>query len=45
MGIGSQLRMQLTERIEGRPGRRLEPQTTPGAPPLWCSVDHGDIEF
>ena len=29
----------------GRPGWRLEPQSTPGAMPLWCFVANGKIEF
>ena len=45
MGIGSQLRKQPVEFIEGHPGRRLEPQTTQGAPPLWCAVEDGAIGF
>ncbi len=31
--------------LEGRPGWRLEPRTTPGATPLWCFVEGGEIEF
>jgi hypothetical protein len=31
--------------VGGRPGWRLEPRSTPGAPPLWCFVFNGGIEF
>jgi hypothetical protein len=40
-----QPRKQIVEILEGRPGWRLEPRTTPGATPLWCFVDQGVIEF
>jgi hypothetical protein len=30
--------------FEGRPGWRLEPQTSPGASPLWCYVAGGKVE-
>ena len=33
------------ELLGGRPGWRLEPQSTPGAPPLWCFVFNGKIEY
>ena len=23
----------------------MEPSSTPGAPPAWCYVEHGEIEF
>jgi hypothetical protein len=39
------LRRQLTDLFADRPGWRLEPQTTPGANPLWCYVDEERIEF
>jgi hypothetical protein len=39
------LRKQVMELVEGRPGWRLEPRTTPGASPLWCFVVGGEIEF
>ena len=35
----------LVELIEGRPGWRLEPRSTPGATPVWCFVFAGKIEF
>jgi hypothetical protein len=35
----------LVNLLEGRPGWRLEPRTTPGASPAWCFVDEGAIEF
>jgi hypothetical protein len=38
-------RRQLVELLDGRPSWRLEPQTTPGAPPLWCFVVDGEIEY
>jgi hypothetical protein len=38
-------RHQLVELLEGRPGWRLEPRTTPGASPLWCFVYEGQIEY
>ncbi len=41
----SRLRKELTSLLEGRPGWRLEPRTTPGATPLWCFVSEGEIEF
>ncbi len=31
--------------LGGRPGWRLEPRSTPGAPPVWCFVFDGKIEF
>ncbi len=39
------LRKEVTSLLEGRPGWRLEPRTTPGATPLWCFVSEGEIEF
>ena len=33
------------ELLGGRPGWRLEPQSTPGAAPLWCFVFNGKIEY
>ncbi len=38
-------RTELVELLEGRPGWRLEPRTTPGATPMWCFVSGGEIEF
>jgi hypothetical protein len=35
----------ILELFVGRPGWRLEPRSTPGAPPLWCFVFNGKIEF
>ena len=35
----------ILELLGGRPGWRLEPRSTPGAPPLWCFVANGRIEF
>jgi len=40
-----QVRKQLVELVEGRPGWRLEPRSTPGAAPLWCFVAGGEVEF
>jgi hypothetical protein len=40
-----QPRKQIVHLLDGRPGWRLEPRTTPGATPLWCFVDGGVIEF
>ena len=37
-------RNQLVELLQGRPGWRLEPRTTPGASPVWCFVSNGSIE-
>jgi hypothetical protein len=39
------LRKELAGLLEGRPGWRLEPRTTPGATPLWCFVSEGEVEF
>ncbi len=39
------LRKDLVNLVEGVPGWRLEPRTTPGASPLWCFVSGGKIEF
>jgi hypothetical protein len=41
----SHTRKQIVDLLEGRPGWRLEPRTTPGATPLWCFVEGGEIEF
>jgi hypothetical protein len=41
----NQARKEIVELVEGRPGWRLEPRTTPGATPLWCFVAGGEIEF
>jgi len=35
----------MVDLLQGRPGWRLEPRTTPGASPLWCFVVDGAIEF
>ena len=35
----------IRDLLVGRPGWRLEPQSTPGATPLWCFVVNGRIEF
>ena len=40
-----QVRNELVDLVKGRPGWRLEPRTTPGASPLWCFVESGEIEF
>ncbi len=40
-----EVRKEIVELLEGRPGWRLEPRTTPGATPLWCFVSEGEIEF
>jgi hypothetical protein len=40
-----QARSEITHLLGSRPGWRLEPQTTPGASPLWCYVVDGEIEF
>jgi hypothetical protein len=40
-----QPRKQIVDLLTGRPGWRLEPRTTPGATPLWCFVDGGEVEF
>ena len=42
---GRSLRKDLVDLVEGVPGWRLEPRTTPGASPLWCFVADGKIEF
>ncbi len=39
------LRKELADLLQEVPGWRLEPQTTPGASPLWCFVSDGKIEF
>ena len=44
MARGS-LRKELVDLLGGLAGWRLEPQTTPGASPLWCFVADGKIEF
>jgi hypothetical protein len=38
-------REKLVELLDGRPGWRLEPRSTPGASPLWCYVADGEIEL
>ena len=38
-------RKQIVELLQGRPGWRLEPRTTPGASPLWCFVAEGKVVF
>ena len=38
-------RKQIAELLQGRPGWRLEPRTTPGATPLWCFVAEGKVVF
>ena len=40
-----QPRTHLADLFGDRPGWRLEPRTTPGASPLWCYVDAGQIEL
>jgi hypothetical protein len=42
---GRSLRKELVDLLQDVPGWRLEPQTTPGASPLWCFVADGKIEF
>jgi hypothetical protein len=42
-GRADQPRTHLADLLRGRPGWRLEPRTTPGASPLWCYVDGGEI--
>jgi hypothetical protein len=42
---GDDVRKQIVELFQGRPGWRLEPRTTPGATPLWCFVVNGKVEF
>ncbi len=39
------LRKALVDLVDGVPGWRLEPRTTPGSSPLWCFVADGKIEF
>jgi hypothetical protein len=39
------VRKQVVDLLRGRPRWRLEPRTTPGATPLWCFVDDGEIEL
>ena len=41
----NEVRKQVVELFQGRPGWRLEPRTTPGATPLWCFVANGKVEF
>jgi hypothetical protein len=36
---------EIRDLLVGRPGWRLEPQSTPGATPLWCFVFNGKIEY
>jgi hypothetical protein len=38
-------RQRLVDLLDGRPGWRLEPRSTPGASPLWCYVAEGEIEL
>ncbi len=38
-------RSEVSDLLGRRPGWRLEPRTTPGASPLWCFVDGGEVEF
>ncbi len=40
-----QLKNEFLDALVGRPGWRLEPRSTPGAPPIWCFVFNGKIEF
>jgi hypothetical protein len=40
-----QQRNDLMELVNGRPGWRLEPRTTPGASPVWCFVANGEIDL
>ncbi len=40
-----QLRTEVLDLVNGRPGWRLEPRTTPGASPLWCFVVDGEIDL
>jgi hypothetical protein len=41
----NEIRKQIVDLFQGRPGWRLEPRTTPGATPLWCFVANGKVEF
>jgi hypothetical protein len=41
----SSLRKELVDLVGGLEGWRLEPQTTPGATPLWCFLSDGKVEF
>lgn len=41
----SSLRKELVDLVGGLEGWRLEPQTTPGAAPLWCFLSDGKVEF
>jgi hypothetical protein len=41
----TELREQIVDLLGGRPGWKLEPSSTPGAPPAWCYVDAGVVEF
>jgi hypothetical protein len=41
----NQMRTEMADLLQGRPGWRLEARTTPGATPLWCFVDAGQVEF
>jgi len=46
MGGGTESpRKKIVGLLQGRPGWRLEPRSTPGASPLWCFVDDGEVEF
>ena len=40
-----QSRRHLVDLLQGRPGWRLEPRTTPGATPLWCFVAGGRVVY
>src|SRR6516165_1703887 len=42
---GDDARKQIVELLQGRPGWRLEPRTTPGASPLWCFLAEGKVVF
>ena len=42
---GDQSRTHLADLLGDRAGWRLEPRTTPGASPLWCYVDTGQVEL
>jgi hypothetical protein len=41
---GDRILQEFVAYFEGRPGWRLEPSTSPGAPPLWCFVAGGKVE-
>ena len=44
MSRAGDVRKEVVGLLRGRPGWRLEPRTTPGAAPVWCYVDGGEIE-